>query len=174
MINGEKFALPYSWVALPLVTIKTVWISYTAKINNNFFFPHIHTILVPTALAVWQLSPANTDGNFQYIIALEIIIVCRADSKAPPGTLGCQLQHGTAAKVTGLLPYGQPGNAEQSCSVDTYATPLAQTSQNTGLFDGAQKEPDEKHRGLSAVTNLSCFRKDKSKPLILLLLLLLL
>lgn len=64
----------------------------------------------------------NTDGDFQYIIALEIIVVCRVDSKTPPGTLGCQLQRGTAAKVTGLLPYGQAGSPEQSCSADTCHT----------------------------------------------------
>lgn len=40
---------------------------------------------------------------------MEIIIVQRVDSKTPPGILGCQLQHGKSANVTGLFPYGQPG-----------------------------------------------------------------
>ena len=44
----------------------------------------------------------HTDGDFQSIVALEIIIVCRLDSKTPPGTLGCQHQRGAAAKVTGF------------------------------------------------------------------------
>lgn len=94
------------------------------KLTMIFFplFSHIHTTLVPKALAMWQLSPVNTDSDFQYITALEIIIFCRVDSKTPPGTLGCQLQRGTAAKVTGLLPYGQPGRAQQSCSADTHTT----------------------------------------------------
>lgn len=140
MINSEKFTLPYPGVALPPLKIKTVWASYTAKSNNNFFSfsPHIHTLLVPMALAVWQLSPVNTDGDFQYIRALEIIVVCREDSKAPPGTLGCQLQRGAAAKVTGLLPYGQAGSTEQSCSADTCHTSGPNRPEHR-LFHGAQR-----------------------------------
>lgn len=95
------------------------------------------------ALAVWQLSPVNTDGDFQYIIALEIIVVCREDSKTPPGTLGCQLQSGAAAKVTGFLPYGQAGSTEQSCSADTCHTSGPNWPEHR-LFHGAQKAPDEK------------------------------
>ena len=48
--------------------------------------------------------------------------VCRADSKTPPGALGCQQQRGTAAKVTGLPPYGQPGSTQESRSADTCHT----------------------------------------------------
>lgn len=83
--------------------------SYTAKLTTIFLPFPAHTVLAPMALAVWQLSPANTDDDSQYITALEIIIVQRVDSKTPPGMLGCQLQHGKSAKVTGLFPYGQPG-----------------------------------------------------------------
>lgn len=151
VLSSEKFTLPYSLVVLLPVKSKTVWTPSTAKINNNFFhfFPHIYTILVPMALAGWQLSPVHADGDFQSIIVLEIIIVCRVDSKTPPGTLGCQHQHGTAAKVTGLLPYGQPGSTQQSCSADT-----GHTSGQNWLILWTTKEARWEAWGVSTVTHL--------------------
>lgn len=127
---------------LPPLKIKTVQTSYTAKLTTIFLPFPAHIVLAPMALAVWQLSPANTDDDFQYITALEIIIVHRVDSKTPPGMLGCQLQHGKSPKVTGLLPYGQPGTAHlwprmlrpQACCVST--------------------EPGEKHEECKLVINL--------------------
>lgn len=96
----------------------------------------------------------NTDGDFQYIIALEIIAICRLDSKTPPGTLGCQLQCSTTAKVTGLLPYGQPGNAEQSCCADRHTGHTSgQNWPEHRLFPRGTRG-DKEGGGLSTVTNL--------------------
>lgn len=95
------------------------------------------------ALAVRQLSPANTDDDSQYITALEIIIVHRVDSKTPPGMLGCQLQCGTAAKVTGLLPYGQPGSTGKSSFAYTHHT-SGQGFSDHRLVLRASTEPTKK------------------------------
>lgn len=92
------------------------------------------------ALAMGQVSPVHTDGDFQSIIALEIIIVCRLDSKTPPGTLGCQQQRGAAAKVTGFS-HTHNLAAHSKALLQTHATPLAKT----GLFHGPQKEPGESY-----------------------------
>lgn len=69
----------------------------------------------------------HTDGDFQSTIALEIIIVCRLDSKTPPGTLGCQQQRGAAAKVTGFS-HTHNLAAHSKALLQTHATPLPQKS----------------------------------------------
>jgi hypothetical protein len=97
------------------------------------------------ALAVWQLSPANTDDDSQYITALQISIVFRVDSKTPPGRLGRQPQYSAAAKVTGLLPYVCLA-VQGKAVLQIHTIPLAKAGQTTGLFPGPQQEQEQKAR----------------------------
>lgn len=81
----------------------------------------------------------NTGGGLQYILALEIIIVHRVDSKTPPGTLGRQLQYGSAARVTGLHSHMDDLAVHSKAVLETRATPLAKAGQTAGLFVGHRR-----------------------------------
>lgn len=74
-----------AWPPLKITTCKPLTLPELTM--TPFPFP-THVVLVPMALAVWQLSPANTEDDSQYITALEIIRIRRVDSKTPPGMLG--------------------------------------------------------------------------------------
>lgn len=60
--------------------------------------------------------------------------------------------------------------AQSTAVVGTHATPLSKSGQDTGLFHGAQKEPEEKHEECQQETTYSpSFWKETSKALVLLL-----
>ena len=152
-MSRENFTLPHPPGALSPVKMQTVWTSSTANVHNSFSQCCPPPMLVTIAPAVWQFSPVHTDGHFGCIIALEMILVCRLDGKPTPGTRGCQLQPGTLVKVTTLLPYGQAGCTEHSCSAHTCHTSGQKWPGHRLLSWDTQGARGEAW-GVSSVTNL--------------------
>lgn len=80
---------------LPKLTMRSLPVPAHSAGSND-----IGSAAALTSTYWWWFSMYHSTGNYHGH---------RADSKTPPGRLGCQFKCRTAAKVTGLLPYGQPG-----------------------------------------------------------------
>lgn len=131
-----------------------MWTSPAAKVHHPFFSipPATHNTS-PNDTGSEKVPTVNTDGHLGYITALKMILVYRIESKPPPGTMGCQLQPGTVAKVTGLLPYGKAGCMEHSCSAHTCHT-SGQKWPGHRLLSWGTGEARGEGWGVSTVTNL--------------------